>query len=125
MPVKVLLNEKEFFIGFLLTSLNELKTGYTERIESIEEGPEIEGPRGELTKTIKFVYLFGPLERRLGTKNSLILTKYPREDYYRVRLVSEPVSPGMPESAIDRTIDFVHEIIMRWTRDKKRIMGGI
>jgi len=123
MPVKVLLNEKEFFVGFLLTSLNDLKSGYTERVENIREEPEIEGPRGELVKTIKFVYLFGPVERRLGTKNSLIMSKHPKEDYYRVRLVSEPLSPGMPESAIERTVEFTHSLMMQWARDKKRIMG--
>ncbi|MEM3815359.1 MAG: FtsX-like permease family protein [Candidatus Bathyarchaeia archaeon] len=125
MPIKVLVNEKDFFIGYFLSCLSDLKYGYVERVENIEELPEAESIRGEITKTIKFTYLFGPPENRRGTKNALILVKRPDEDYYRVKLVSEPVSPGIPESAIERTVDFVHETLIRWIKEKRRIMGAI
>ncbi|MEM1530395.1 MAG: ABC transporter permease [Candidatus Bathyarchaeia archaeon] len=123
MPVKVLVSEKEFFVNYFLNSLEDLKTGYTEKIEDIEDVPEIESPRGELIKTIKFVHCFGPLGPVMRTKNTLTLIKGPRDEYYRVRLTAEPALPGMPENAIERTVDLVHEILMRWVRDKKRIMG--
>ncbi|MEM3193943.1 MAG: FtsX-like permease family protein [Candidatus Bathyarchaeia archaeon] len=123
MPIKVLAVEKEFFISYFLDKLDELRTGYVERVENVEDIPEIEDARGNLIKEIKFTYYFGPPEHRRGTKNALTLIKSPSEEYYRVKLSSEPVSPGMPESVMDRTVDFVHEILMRWVRDKKRIMG--
>ena len=59
------------------------------------------------------------------TKNRLILTKSPKEDYYRVSLASEPGVPGMPESAIERTIDFVHEAVLYWARNKDRFITGL
>ena len=123
MPVRVLTNEKEFFVSYFLDRLSDLRSGYMERTEEIEEAPEIESVRGELIKNIKFAYHFGVPEKRIGTKNVLILIKSPDEEYYRVRLKSEPIAPGIPESVIDRTISFVHEILMAWVRDKKRIMG--
>jgi len=125
MPVKVLVSEKEFFLSFFLDHLYDLRTGYTERVSNIEDIPEIESVKGELIKTIKFSYHFGPPERMMGTKNTLILIKSPSEEYYRIKLSAEPSSPGMPESAIDRTIDFVHEILMEWVKNKKRIMGAV
>ena len=123
MPVKVNLNEIEFFVGFLLGRLNELKTGYIERIENVEEMPEIENVKGELVKSIRFNYYFEVSGREKRTKNSLILTKSPQDDYYRVKLVSEPAVPGMPEDAIDRTVDFVLDIMMYWAKNKERIIG--
>lgn len=123
MPVKVLTSEKDFFLSFFFDRLDELRTGYTERVENIEDIPEIENVKGEVVKTIKFIYYFGPPDRRRGTKNSLVLIKSPYEDYYRVKLISEPAAPGIPESAVDRTVDFVHDIMMFWAKDKKRIMG--
>ena len=125
MPVKVALNEKIFFIGFFLDRLDDLKTGYIERVENAEETEEIENVRGELVKTINFDYRYetGGQERR--TRNSLILTKSPNEDYYRVRIASEPAVPGVPVSAIERTIDFVHDTVIYWTRNKKRIIGTL
>jgi len=125
MPVKVLVNEKEFFLGFFLDRLHDLRTGYTERISNIEDVPEAESVRGELIKTIRFSYYFGPPEQMRGTKNTLTLIKSPSEEYYRIKLSSEPSSLGIPESAIDRTIDFVHEILMEWVKNKKRIMGAV
>ncbi|MEM2341897.1 MAG: ABC transporter permease [Candidatus Bathyarchaeia archaeon] len=124
MPVKVLFSEKEFFISYFLDRLYDLRTGYTERVGNIEDIPEAESVRGELIKTIKFSYYFGSPEQRKETKNILTLVKSPHEEYYRIKLVSEPVSPGIPESIIDRTIDFVHEILMGWVKDKKRIVGA-
>jgi len=123
MPVKVNLNEKEFFVGFVLDRLDELKTGYVERVDNVEEMPEIENVKGELVKSIKFDYRFEVSGRERRTRNNLILTKSHKEDYYRVRLVSEPAVPGMPEDAIDRTVDFVHDMILYWAKNRKRIMG--
>lgn len=123
MPIKVLAVEKEFFVSYFLDRLDELRSGYAERVEGVEDISEIEDARGNLIKTIKFAYYFGPPEHKRGTKNALTLIKSPGEEYYRVKLTSEPASPGMPESAMDRTVDFVHEILMRWVKDKKRIMG--
>jgi len=123
MPVRILTNEKEFFVSYFLDRLSDLRSGYMERTEEIEEAPEIESVRGELIKNIKFAYYFGAPEKRIGTKNVLILIKSPGEEYYRIRLKSEPITPGIPESVIDRTISFVHEILMAWVRDKKRIIG--
>ena len=123
MPVKVQLNEIEFFVGYLFNRLTELKTGYVESVENVEVTPEIENVKGELVRTIKFNYRFSVSGRERKTKNDLILIKDPKEDYYRAKLVSEPAVPGMPEDAIDRTIDFVHDIILEWVRNKERIIG--
>ncbi len=125
MPIKVLTNEKEFFVGYFLDRLSDLRSGYTERVEDIEELSEIESVRGELIKSIKFVYYFGTPEKRLGTKNTLILIKSPDEEYYRVKLKTDPVAPGIPQSAMDRTISFVHDILMTWLKEKKRIIGSL
>jgi len=123
MPVKVNLNEIEFFVGFVLNRLDELKIGYLGRTENIEEIPEVENVKGELIRSIKFYYYFEVSGRERGTKNNLILTKSPQDDYYRVKLVSEPAVHGMPEDAIDRTIDFVFGMMMYWTKNKERIIG--
>ena len=125
MPVKVALNEKIFFTGFFLDRLDDLKTGYIERVENVEETPEIENVRGELVKTINFDYRYETRGRERRTKNSLILTKSPDEDYYRVRIASEPAVAGVPVSAIERTIDFVHDTVIYWTRNKKRLIGAL
>jgi hypothetical protein len=124
MPVKILPSELPFFIGFLLNRLEEMRTGTFERVEEIKELPEIENVKGELVKTIRFDYYFTVSGRGRGTKNELICIKSPEEYYYRVKLVSNPASPGMPEDAIDRTIDFIHSLSMEWSKNKKRIIGA-
>jgi ABC-type antimicrobial peptide transport system permease subunit len=124
MPLKVSIGEKEFFIGFFLDYLKQLRTGYMERVENIEDIPEAENANGELEKIIKFNYYPRVKELGRGTRNSLVLTRKPDEEYYRVKLVTEPVSPGLPENIVDKTIDFVHWILMQWVKDKKGIMGG-
>jgi len=124
MPIKVQANEILFFTSFCLDRLGSLKSGFLEKIENIKETPEIENVRGELSRTINFDYVFTVSGQRRRTKNTLILTKSPKEDYYRVRLVSEPAVPGMPESVIDKTVDFVHKIILDWAREKDKIIGG-
>jgi hypothetical protein len=125
MPVKVALNEQIFFVGFFLDRLDDLRTGYIERVENVEETPEIENVRGELVKTVNFEYRYEAGGRERRTKNSLILTKSADEDYYRVRISSEPAVPGVPVSAIERTIDFVHETVLYWSKNKKRIVGAL
>jgi len=123
MPVKVLTSEKEFFISFFLDRIHELKTGFVERIENVVQVPETEDVRGGLTLMINFSYVFGPSGSERATKNSLIMAKSPDEDHYRVRLVSKPGVPGLPESAIERTVDFVHETCLMWAKDKERYLG--
>jgi len=124
MPIKVPVNEILFFISFCLDRLNDLGSGFIEKVENIEETPEIENVRGELVKTIKFEYGFIVYGKERRTKNTLILTKSPNEEYYRVRLVSEPAVPGLPESIVERTIDFIHGIIIDWTKEKRRIISS-
>jgi len=124
MPVKVAMNEKEFFIGAFLDRLDELRTGYIERVENVEQMPEIENVKGELVKAIRFNYRYEATGQERKTRNSLILAKSAQENYYRVKLVSEPAVPGIPESAIDRTIDFVHDTVLYWIRNKERIIGA-
>jgi len=124
MPIKVPVNEILFFIGFCLDRLEDLTSGFMEKVEKIEETPEIENVRGELTKTIKFEYSYRVYGQERRTKNTLILTKSPNENYYRVKLVSEPAVPGLPESIVDRTAKFVHGIIISWAKEKKRILSS-
>jgi len=124
MPVKVPLSEKIFFLGFFLDRLDDLKTGFIERVENVEDVPEIEKVRGELVKEIKFEYRYEVSGRERKTKNSLVMTKSPQENYYRVRLVTEPAVPGMPEDTIERTIDFVNDICLYWVKNKKRLIGA-
>ncbi|RLI34630.1 hypothetical protein DRO55_06255 [Candidatus Bathyarchaeota archaeon] len=122
MPVKVQIGEFPFFIGFFLNRLRELETGIYERVENIEELSEVENVKGERIKTINFSYYVMVSGSKRGTKNKLIAIKSPDEDYYRVKLSCSPAEPGTPETMIDRTIDFVHGIMMEWARNKKRIM---
>ena len=124
MPVKVAFNEILFFISFCLDRLGDLKSGFIERIEKIEETPEIENVKGELVRRINFEYVISVSGQERRTKNSLVLIKSPDEDYYRVRLISEPAVPGLPESVIERTVDLVHKIVMDWTREKETIISG-
>ena len=35
---------------------------------------------------------------------------------------SDPSVPGMPESSIDRTIDFVHNMVLDWAKNKDRLI---
>ena len=97
MPVKVQMNEMPFFSGYIINGLKELTLGTVERVENIEELPEVENVKGELVKTFKFDYYLPVMERVMGTKNEIICVKSPNEDYYRVRLVTKPAVPGMPE----------------------------
>jgi len=123
--VKVLTAEKEFFISFFLDRLHELKGGFVERVENVVQVPETEDVKGELTLAINFDYSFGATGRERGTRNSLILSKSPNEDYYRVRLVSEPAVKGLPETVIERTIDLIHESCLNWAKDKAKYLGTV
>ena len=123
MPVKVLTAEKEFFISFFLDRLHELREGFVERVENVVQTQETEDVKGELVLAINFDYAFGATGRERGTKNSLIMAKSPNEDYYRVRLVSEPAVKGLPETVIERTIDLVHETCLLWAKDKAKYLG--
>ncbi len=125
MPVKVLTAEKEFFISFLLDRLHELKDGFVERVDNVVQVPETEDVKGELVLAVEFDYSFGATGRERGTKNSLILTKSPNEDYYRVRLVCEPAVKGLPETVIERTIDLIHETCLMWAKDKAKYLGTV
>jgi len=40
-----------------------------------------------------------------------------------VKLISEPAVPGMPEDAIDRTIDFVHNMMLYWLKIRKGLFN--
>jgi len=123
MPAKIKMVEKPFFFGYFLNRLDELKAGSYERVENIKEEPEIENVTGELVVAVNFDYILMVSGQRRGTKNMLIVTKSPKEDFYRIKLHCAPASPGTPENMIDRTIDFVHTIIMDWVKNKKKIMG--
>jgi len=83
------------------------------------EEPEMETPKGELIKRISFNYIFSVSGQKQGTKNQLICTKGPREDYHRVELESTPAEPGTPEEWVERTVKILHGIIMDWLRDKR------
>ena len=124
MPIKVNIYEKDFFILFFLDSLDELRTGYIERIENVEEMPDLENVKGELVKEVKFEYCLGTGLEKKTLRNRLTLVKSPYEDYYRVRLSSEPAVPGIPEKYIDRASRFVHDITLYWAKNKGRIMGA-
>jgi ABC-type lipoprotein release transport system permease subunit len=124
MPVKIKLNEKDFFLGFFLDRLNILKSGHKEKVENIEDIPEEESTKGELTKIIKFDYCFETIGQKRKTRNSLILTKSQKEDYYRVKLSSEPAIPGTPESAIERSVDIVNDIVLYWAKNKDRMINS-
>jgi len=123
MPLKVALNEKDFFVDFFVDSLKELSAGYIERVENIEEMPEIENVKKEIVKVIKFDYYAGTDLSR-GTRNRLVMVKSPVENYYRVKLISEPLVAGAPETVVERTTDFIQGIILRWIKNKKRIIVG-
>ena len=123
MPLKVASGEILIFVSFFLDKLNSLKSGYVERVENIEEIPEIENVKGELVRRINFDYIISVPGKERRMKSSLILIKSPDEDYYRVRLVAEPAVPGLPETMMDRTVDFVHRILMDWARDRDMLVG--
>lgn len=123
MPVKLLPAEKTFFINYFLTSLKEISTSLIERTENIELLPEVEDVKGRIISTIRFDYYLGTPERRVRIRSKLLVTKSPSEEYYRVLLSLEP-EPGIPESMVDRVVDFVNDVIMYWVRNKKRIIGG-
>jgi len=124
MPIKVSVKEILFFISFCLDRLNDQKLGILERIDNIEETPEMENVRGEIIKTIKFEYILKVSGQERRTKNTLVLTKSPDEDYYRVKLISEPAVLGLPESTIERTVSFVNRIIMDWAKNRERLISG-
>ncbi len=124
MPIKVASNEILFFVSFCLDRLGDYKSSFLEKVEKIEETPEVENVKGELVKRINFEYVIFVSGQERRTKNALILTKSPNEDYYRVRLLTEPAVPGLPERTIERTVDFVHKILMDWAKEKESIIGG-
>jgi len=35
----------------------------------------------------------------------------------------EPAVPGLPETMTDRTVDFIHGILMDWARDREMLIG--
>ncbi len=121
MPLKVASGEIIIFVSFLLDKLKSLKSGHVERIENIKEIPEIENVKKELVKRINFDYVISIL----GKENEELAdpNKELDEDYYRVRLIVESAAPGLPETMTDRTVDFVHGILMDWTRDREVLIG--
>ncbi|MEM2816569.1 MAG: hypothetical protein QXY34_05240, partial [Candidatus Bathyarchaeia archaeon] len=89
----------------------------------IEEMPEIENGKKESVNVIKVDYYAGTDLSR-GTRNRLVMVKSPVENYYRVKLISEPLVAGAPETVVERTTDFIQGIILRWIKNKKRIIVG-
>ena len=123
MAAKVKMNEMPFFINFILNRLEDLMIGTFERTEDIEDLPEIESVNGEIMKSIRFRYLLTISGEKRGTKNELIGVKSPDEDYYRIKLICEPIRPGIPMVVINETINLVHDLVIEWVKNKKRILG--
>jgi len=122
MPVKVKPYEMAFFSNYILDRLTELSVRSLERTQNIEDVPEIENVKGELVKTVRFNYAITVSGDRRETKNEVIAVKSRDEDYYRIRLSCAPATSGTPITAIDRTIDFVHDLILEWIKNKDRLM---
>lgn len=72
MATKVKTNEMPFFCNFILNRLEDLRIGTFERTEDIEDLPEIESLKAELTKSMKFNYVLAISGERRGTKNDLL-----------------------------------------------------
>ncbi len=123
MPVKVLENEAPFFFGYVISRLKELEAGTYERTDNVVEEPEMETPKGEIIKNIRFIHIFVEAGKRYSTRNRVICTKGPEDKAFRVELESEPTEPGIPEKLVERTVKMMRDISIDWLKNKKRIMG--
>ncbi|MFB0522373.1 MAG: FtsX-like permease family protein [Candidatus Bathyarchaeia archaeon] len=123
MPVKVDQKDALFFFSFLLGRLQELKTRLHEGILDLEELPDTETPRNELIKRFTFSYASFYMNQKIVTKNQIVCSKSPNDDYYRVQLVSNLDNIEVSEECIYRIAEVIRDITMYWAKNRERIIG--
>jgi len=116
MPIRLLGGEAPLFFGYIINNLKYMSVGVNERMEGLEELPEEETPKGDLKKQINFRYVYIREGTVFGTKNSLVSIKRKDEDFHRVNLICAPLSPGLSEKWVDRTVKIIHDMSLDWAR---------
>jgi bisphosphoglycerate-independent phosphoglycerate mutase (AlkP superfamily) len=123
MPVKVNAKDVIFFFNFLAGRLEELKSGFYERIEELQELPETQTSKGHIVKKFTFNYNITSKDQKTIIKNEIVCSKNPDEDYYRVQLASNLDNLEVSEEKIFRIAEIVRGISLDWLKNRDSIVG--
>ncbi|MCD6095854.1 MAG: FtsX-like permease family protein, partial [Thermoprotei archaeon] len=117
------LREAPIFFSYIYSRLQDLMSGYLERIEDIRELKEVETPSGKKVKEFHFRYIIKTEQGDIVINNILTITKMPGFDYYMVELKSKP-APGLkvPVKYLDRVATYISDVLKDWERERK-LMG--
>jgi len=123
MPLKV--NEKDaiFFFNFLYDRLQALQTGLYERIDNLQEMPEMQTSKGQITKCYTFTYAAASKGQKVEIKNEIRCSKDPNEDYYRVQLISNLENMEVREEQIQRIAEIIRDLCLDWAKSRSKIVG--
>jgi len=124
LPVRVLKSEIDFFMGYLIDKLKERETRILEEgTQDIFEEPEKITPSGQVVRSLSFKYVCVEGGLRFTTENTVECSMFLDRDYYIVKVICKPLEPGMPEEILNRGVNLVHNILINWAKDRKRIVG--
>ncbi|MEM2941151.1 MAG: FtsX-like permease family protein [Thermoproteota archaeon] len=124
MPIRLHPVEVDFFTGYVITRLSEMKFGFADRVEDLEEMKPQQFKDGSVHKGVHFKYLNMIKGQLLGTKNRVLCIQDPGKDFFRVSLVYEPTVPGIPEAVVKRVVEIIKDICYSWVKEKDRIVVG-
>jgi len=107
LPFKFDEKEKDIFVSFVLGKLEELKRGFTIRIEDLR----FEEAEDELGNSLrfKFTYVYGIY----ASKSELIAFKKRGSSTYELKLKYKPISK-VPEKFIKNLIQFIRNIMLSY-----------
>ncbi|RLF19237.1 MAG: hypothetical protein DRZ82_06400 [Thermoprotei archaeon] len=121
--IHISLREAPVFFSYVYSRLQDLTTGYLERVEDLRELEEKETPSGKRVKEFRFRYIVKTDQGDIIVNNVLTITKMPGFDYYMVELRSKPASGlKVPVKYLDRVAVFINDILKDWERERK-LMG--
>ncbi len=123
MPVKVNVRDAIFFFNLMHDRLDEMKSGFHERIEDLQELPEAQTSKGHIVKKFTFTYSIVSKDKRTVLKNEVICNKNPDEDYYRVQLVANLENLEVHEEQIHRIAEIIRGICLDWSKNRSQIVG--
>jgi len=123
LSAKIKEDEAIIFFSFIYSRLKDMESGYTERVEDLQEYDEEELPDGTLVKRFTFKCVLLVEGERVVIDNDLRCTKSPREKFYRVELYAKPHGEKeIPLRYLDRVASMVNDILKSWEEEKKRLL---
>lgn len=124
MPIRLLQVEVDFFTSYVISRLSEMKFGFADRVEDLEDIKPQQLKDGGMQKGVYFKYLNMIKGTPLGTKNKVLCIQDPGKDFFRVSLIYEPIIPGIPEAVVKRVVEIMKDICYSWVKEKDKIVVG-